>query len=105
MFWVVSPVKIFPPFSDLCLRIYRIVLLNHVSYDSRGCWVGSGFVALTMSAQTKLVMSILASMTDSWNIRICVAKQCGGIESTQTFANTGLFSRFPLMHKVISLQV
>lgn len=30
-------------------------------------------------------------MSDSWNIRICVAKQCGGIESTRSFANTGLF--------------
>lgn len=68
--------------------------------DSGVCRLESGFVASTRAAQTQLVTCRLASMSDIWNIHICVAAQCGGIESAKTFDNPGLLSSFLLMQRV-----
>lgn len=68
--------------------------------DSGVCRLESGFVASTRAAQTQLVTCRRASMSDIWNIHICVAAQCGGIESTKTFDNPGLLSSFLLMQRV-----
>lgn len=44
-------------------------------------------------------------MSDIWNIHVCAAAQCGGVESIRTFDNNlTLPSRFPLMHEAASLQ-
>ena len=59
---------------DLCLHIKKIPLDSHVANYDSDCQAVLGFVALTWSARTQLVTTVLASMSDSWNIRICVAK-------------------------------
>lgn len=60
--------------------------------DSGVCWLESGCVALPRAAHTQLVTCRLGRMSDIWNIHVCVAAQCGGVESTETFDNTGLFT-------------
>lgn len=44
-----------------------------------------GIVGFLLRLSSKL------SMSDSWSIRICVAQQRAGTESTWSFANTGVF--------------
>lgn len=91
--------------SKLAMFICCVLSQSWVLRDSGVWWVHAGRVAAAKGAPTHLVTSSRDSVSDIWNIRICVAARCGGAESTKTFDNTGLLRAVSRYCMGLTLQV